>query len=184
MFHLNLETNENLLSPVVDSNVSNTSSMPSWEITSFYRRGVEYINRSVSTGDDYPHWWLQLSTNVILSDHLPRQDGTKVFHEKIVQPSVEIPSPISPRSLQDQSVQTENDRIGPPSSIRSSRVRNSSSSMTMSNHYQLIDEIDDGNNDQRYFISPRPRQRVADYYSYFTFFFQNFNTNQIESYSF
>jgi len=174
MFNLNLETNENLLSSIVNPYVYRDAPHSSWEITSLYRRGVECINRSVSTGDDYPQWWLQLSTNVILSNQLTKQGEAKEIVKEKVLPSQSSPlnfvSSLPPppiRLLQEQSVQTESEKsvqteveqVVRPSSTRSSRVRNSSSSMTMSNHYQFIDEIDDGNNDQRNVPFPDYRQR-------------------------
>ena len=160
MFNLNLETNENLLSPIVNPYTRQTpSSSTSWEITSRFRRGVEYVNRAVSTGDDYPSWWLQLSTNVLLSDYLTNQGESKQKLVVVVQPPAP-PASVSPRDRQEQSVQTDVEKVPPPSSARSSRVRNSSSSMTTSNHYQFIDEIDDGNNDQRQLPFSEHRTRV------------------------
>ena len=169
MFNLNLETNENLLSPVVNPYVQRDSPHSSWEITSLYRRGVEYTNRAVSTGEDYPPWWLQLSTNVILSNQLTKQGETKeIVKEKVVVPVRSSPlnlissSPPPLRPSQEQSVQTDVEQTVRPSSTRSSRMRNSSSSMTTSNQYQFIDEIDDGNNDQRNVPFPDCRPRVSE----------------------
>lgn len=172
MFNLYSETNENLLSSVVNRYVHREIPHSSWEITSLYRHGVEYINRSVSTGDDYPQWWLQLSTNVILSNELTKQGEAKEIIKEKILPREASPSNIvsslpirslheqSVQTISEKSVQTEVEQVVRPSSTRSSRVRNSSSSMTMSNHYQFIDDIDDGNNDQRNLPFQEHRQRV------------------------
>jgi hypothetical protein len=47
------------------------------ETTKFIRHGIEYSNKSISTGDDYPQWWIQLSTNVILSNYITNQNEKK-----------------------------------------------------------------------------------------------------------
>ena len=60
-----------------------------------YQNGRQYKHQSISTGDDYPLWWLQLTTDLILSDSITNQTEEK---EKSLPP----PSP-----RQDQSVQTD-----------------------------------------------------------------------------
>jgi hypothetical protein len=134
MFNLNLETNELILSSIVNPYQRALSSKNVTETVSFYRNGIEYKHRSISTGDDFPHWWLRLTTDLILSDLITNQSEEK---EKSKPP----PSP-----RQDQSVQTDLDKSGPSSSNRSSRMPKSSSSST---RYEFIDEINDGNNAKR-----------------------------------
>jgi hypothetical protein len=136
MYNLKLETNEILLSSIVNPYLRTSTSTYSSETISVYQNGRHCKHQSTSTGDDYPLWWLQLTTDLILSDLVTNQTEEK---EKF------LPSP-SPR--QDQSVQTEVEKSRPSSSSRSSHVQKSSSSVT-SNHYQSIDEIDDGKNLKR-----------------------------------
>jgi hypothetical protein len=138
MFNLNLETNELLLSSIVNPYQRALSSTSITETISFYRHGIEYKHRAISTGDDFPHWWLRLTTDLLLSDSITNQTEEK---EK---PKFPPPSP-----RQDQSVQTDLEKSRPTSSTRSSRIPKSSSSTTTSTHYEFIDEIDDGNNAKR-----------------------------------
>jgi hypothetical protein len=150
---LNIETNENLLSSIANPYDRQSLANNSWETTTNIRNGIVYTNRSVSTGDDYPQWWLQLSTNIILSDQV-------TTHGEEKSQMISLPSP---RQQQDQSIQTitEQDlQIDLDKSRRSSRTHKSSSSVTISNHYEIIDEIDDGNNAQRLFPFPNHHQRV------------------------
>ena len=144
LFNLNMQTNENILSSIADLYHHDFPPSYSSEITTNFRNGISYINRSVSTGDDYPQWWIQLSTNIILSDHITNQGEEKL----------KILSLPSPRQQQDQSIQTINEQqleIDLEKSRRSPRTQKSSSSVTISNHYEIIDEIDDGNNSRRSF---------------------------------
>ncbi|CAF1166687.1 unnamed protein product [Rotaria sordida] len=134
MFNLNLETNQLLLSSIANPYRRAISSNYSSEIISIYRNGIEYKHRSVSTGDDYPHWWLRLTTDFILSDFIKIQN-----EEKEKKPLL----PPSPRY--NQSVQTDIDESRTSSSSsRSQCIQKSSSSAattTTTNHYELIDEI-------------------------------------------
>lgn len=150
MFNLNLETNEILLSSIVNPYLRALSSNNLNETITIYRNGIEYKHRSTSTGDDYPHWWVCLTTDLILSDIITNQNEEK---EKYILP----PSP----HRQDQSIQTDFEKSRPTSSTRSSRFpKTSSSSATTSNHYEIIDEIDDGNNTKRYLTFSENSQRV------------------------
>jgi hypothetical protein len=138
MFNLNLETNELLLSSIVNPYQRAVPSTGIAETITFRRNGIEYKHRSISTGDDFPQWWLRLTTDLLLSDSITNQNEEK---EKSKLP------PPSPR--QDQSVQTEPEKSRPTSSSHSSRIPKTSSSTTTSTHYEYIDEIDDGNNAKR-----------------------------------
>jgi hypothetical protein len=122
MFNLKLETNEILLSSIVNPYRRALSSNYSTEIITFYHNDIQYKHRSISTGDDYPHWWLRLPTDVILSDLITNQYEEKENY---------IPFP-SPR--QDRSVQTDTEK-----SRSSSRIQNVSTSTT-SHHYEIIDD--------------------------------------------
>ncbi|CAF4949494.1 unnamed protein product [Rotaria sp. Silwood1] len=130
MFNLNLETNELLLSSIANPYRRVISSNYSSDVISIYRNGIEYKHRSISTGDDYPHWWLRLNTDFILSDFIkiPYEEKEKKY----------LPSP-SPRH--NQSVQTDIDESRISSSSRSVRIQKSSSSATTTNHYESIDDI-------------------------------------------
>ena len=134
MFNLYIESSENLLSSVANPYVRDYLSHYSWETTITNRHGIEYISRSVSTGDDYPSWWLQLPKNVILSERVTHQD----------KPNIPIIAPPSPRQ-HNQSIQTESKQ---DFEIISEQLR-PSTSLTTCNHYEIIDEIDDGNNARR-----------------------------------
>ncbi|UJR29993.1 hypothetical protein I4U23_017540 [Adineta vaga] len=100
---------------------------------------VQHSSRSIATGTDYPDFWLQFSTSEILSEY-------------IIQPHEDRDSSIlSPRQSEqltrtetehDTDIELERPR---PSSSRSSRTPVSSSSVTISNDYQVIDQIDDEN---------------------------------------
>ena len=100
-----------------------------------------------------------MTTDLILSDLITNQNEEK---EKFIPP----PSP-----RQDQSVQTDVEKSRPTSSTRSSRFPKSSSSTTTSNHYQLVDEIEDGNNTKRYLTYSENSQRVRFINSLFFFSF-------------
>ncbi|CAF2831836.1 unnamed protein product [Rotaria sp. Silwood2] len=151
MFNLNLETNELLLSSIADPYRRAISSNYSTEVISIYRNGIEYKHRSVSTGDDYPHWWLRLTTDFILSDIVKIQNEEK--EKKCLLP----PSP-----RHNQSVQTDVDesRISSSSSSRSVNIQKSSSSVTTTNHYESIDEINTGNYTKRCLPFSDIRQRI------------------------
>lgn len=161
IFNLNLQTNESLLSSIVNPYhriYSNENSFES-STTKFVRNNIEYVNRSVSTGDDYPQWWIQLSTNIILSDHITKQGQEKILNESIPQPS--------PRQQLDQSSQTDVDNDSEnetgktrPSSSRSSRTQKSSSSVTINDNFEIIDQINDGNNSKRILPFNDQSQRV------------------------
>lgn len=147
MFNLNLETNEILLSSIVNPYLRAISSDNISETISTYQNGIEYKHRGVSTGDDYPPWWLRLTTDLLLADYITNQGEEKEKYQP----------PPSPR--QDQSVQTDVEKSRVSSSSRSSRNLKSSSS-TASNHYEYIDETDDGNNSKRFLTLSDNSQRV------------------------
>lgn len=130
MFNLNLETNEILLSSIANPYLRVNSSSSISDRISFSRHGIEYKHRSVSTGDDYPHWWVRLPTDLILSDVITNQNEEK---EKFKPPP-------SPRN--DQSVQTDWEKSRQSSSTRSSRIPKSSSSTNISTQCDFIDETD------------------------------------------
>ena len=146
MFNLNLETNEILLSSIANPYLRVHSSSNIADRISFSRHGIEYKHQAVSTGDDYPHWWLRLTTDVILSDVITKHTEEK---EKF-QP------PPSPRH--DQSSQTELDKSRQSSSTRSSRIPKSSSSTNTENHYEFIDDTD--RNSKRLFTYSGNSHRV------------------------
>ena len=159
LFNLDIQTNESLLSPVVNPYRRASISEIFWERRTSFRHGREYLDQCVATGDDYPLWWLQLSTNVLLSTQITNQSEEK---KKI------SPSPIpSPRQF-DQSIQTDMepdsdhdlDKTRPPSSTRSSRIQKSSSSITINDTYEIIDQTNDGNNSRRVLPFHEQHQRV------------------------
>jgi hypothetical protein len=143
MFNLNLETNEILLSSIANPYRRALSSNNLSEIKSIYRNGIEYKHQSTSTGDDYPLWWLLLTTDLILSDLIPNQNEEK---EKFR---------YSPSPRQNQSIQTDGENS------KSSRIQKSSSSTTTSNHYEFIHEIDQGNHEKQFLTVPDNSQRVG-----------------------
>ncbi|CAF1197573.1 unnamed protein product [Rotaria magnacalcarata] len=159
LFNLDVETNEDLLSSIANPYIcdENISSNYDCQTKTMNRNGQQYSNKSVSTGDDYPQWWLQLSTNIVLSSYITKHGEEKEIN--LLR--------ISPRQC-DQSIQTANEediemlleRQRTPSSTRSSNIRKSSSSMTINNHYEIIDEIDDGNNARRCLPCIDHRQRM------------------------
>jgi hypothetical protein len=116
------------------------SSYFSWHTTRTIHKGIEYISRSVSTGDDYPQWWVQLSTNLILSDHITNQNEEKNIFS-------------SPRQFH-QSIQTDTE---------SSYIQKSLSSIRINNNYKIIDQIDDGNNSRRFLPSHLNNYQIDDY---------------------
>ena len=165
LFNLNLQTNENLLSSTVNPYHRSVYSGIAWDRTRSIRHDRQYADQCVSTGDDYPLWWLQLSTNVLLSTRITNQTEER---KKLSQSP--LPSPRPPPQL-DQSIQTDIepdsdhdvDKNRPPSSTRSSRIHKSSSSITINDHYEIIDQTNDGNNSRR--ILPyidHQHQRVND----------------------
>ena len=131
MYNLNLETNEILLSSIVDPYRRAVPSDELSPVVTVQSHGKVCQHRPTSTGDDFPRWWLRLTTDLILADFVTNQGEEK---------ERSLPPP-SPRH--DQSIQTDVDKSR-PSSARSSRVHKSSSSGTTLNHYELIDEPDDG----------------------------------------
>lgn len=166
MYNLNLQTNENLLSPVANPNIHYNGPPTTWEINSFDQAGRQHKNQSISTGDDYPQWWLQLSTNIILSERITRQGETKLIEEQRIPPASPLPVVLpSPRSVHEQSVQTDvttspaKDRRSPS---KSTHVSNASSPLNMSSQYQFIDYYDDGNNNFRLPVYPEHRSRVEE----------------------
>ena len=131
------------------------------ETNVFIRRGMAYSNQSVSTGDDYPHWWVQLPTNVLLSNRITNQGEKKA-------PSLPTPSP---GQQLDQSIQTEieenfetkNEQPRPQSaSTHSSQMQKSTSSIAMHESYEIIDQDNDGNNSRRLLPFQGPVQRVNE----------------------
>lgn len=162
LFNLDIQTNESLLSPVVNQYRRASVSSISWERRKSFRHGREYLDQCVATGDDYPLWWLQLSTNVLLSTQITNQSEEK----KKISPSP-IPSPRQQQQL-DQSIQTDIepdsdhdlDKTRPPSSTRSSRIQKSSSSITINDTYEIIDQTNDGNNSRRMLPFHDQHQRV------------------------
>jgi hypothetical protein len=154
MFNLHLEKNEILLSSIVNPYLRVLPANNLSEIISSYRNGIEYKHRAISTGDDYPPWWIQLTTDLILSDLITNQTEEKEKYRL----------PPSPR--QDQSVQTDVEKSRLSSTSRSSRAPKSSSSTTTDNHYELIDEFDDGNNAKRFFTYSNNSSRVKQINSF------------------
>ncbi|CAF2527000.1 unnamed protein product [Rotaria sp. Silwood2] len=161
LFNLDLQTNENLLSSVANLYVRNFSSHYDSETRTLIRNGIRHSNQSVSTGDDYPPWWLHLSPRIILSDFITNhgeQNNTNFTF-------------ISPRQ-QDQSIQTVTEpdteiefvkyRTS-SSAAQSPHIRKSSSSVTISNNCEIIDQIDDGNNSRRLLPLTDHRQRIDSY---------------------
>ncbi|CAF0776245.1 unnamed protein product [Adineta steineri] len=138
MFNLNLETNQILLSSIVNPYYHASTSNDFSDIIIFFRHGKQYKHQSTSTGDDYPHWWLRLTTDLILADFITNQGEEK---EKSILP----PSP-----RHDQSIQTEVEKSR-PSSARSSSI---------STHFELINDIDDENNPQRFYPFSDNSQRI------------------------
>ena len=124
MYNLNLETNEILLSSIVNPYRRVVPSKEFSDVLTFHRLGKEYKHRPTSTGDDFPHWWLRLTTDLILADFITNQGEEK---EKSLPP----PSP-----RHDQSIQTDVEKSRP-------------SSTTTSNHYESIDELGDESHRQR-----------------------------------
>ncbi|CAF0987094.1 unnamed protein product [Adineta ricciae] len=125
MYNLNLETNEILLSSIVNPYRRVVPSKEFSDVLTFHRLGKEYKHRPTSTGDDFPHWWLRLTTDLILADFITNQGEEK---EKSLPP----PSP-----RHDQSIQTDVEKSRP------------SSTTTTSNHYESIDELGDESHRQR-----------------------------------
>lgn len=119
MFNLNLETNEILLSSIVNPYHRTHSSTRERDLSTirWNDNGIRCRDVSICTGDDYPHWWTHLSTTKLLSDRCEVEDEEK---NKFNRSS-------SPRF--DQSIQTDHP----------SKQRLSSSSTTL-NHYQIIDD--------------------------------------------
>lgn len=134
MYNLNLETNEILLSSIVNPYRRAISSTNMFDTITIFRNHREYKHRSTSTGDDCPHWWTRLTTDFILSNLIRNLNEEK-----------EIFAP-SPRC--HQSVQTDLDKSGP-----------SSSSIT-SYHYEIIDDIDRSNLTKRYLTYSENSQRI------------------------
>ncbi|CAF1152410.1 unnamed protein product [Rotaria sordida] len=161
LFNLDLETNKNLLSSIVNPYVRTLSSYHDRDTRTMIRNGIKYSNQSVSTGDDYPLWWVQLSTHRVLSDFI-------TYHDEQQNTNLTFIS----SKQQDQSIQTvteqdteiERVKYRTSSSIESSPIRNSSSSVIINNHYEIIDKIDDGNNARR--LLPwtyHHRQKIGSY---------------------
>ena len=136
MFNLNFETNEILLSSIVNPYIRVLTTNNIIETISFNRNGIQYKHQSISTGDDYPLWWLQLPTNLILSDLVTKQTEEKEKYKH------------SPSPRHDQSIQTDVEKSRPPSST------------TTSNQYQFIDETDLTNNSKRFLTYSENSQKV------------------------
>jgi hypothetical protein len=77
MFNLRLETNEILLSHVVDPHQpvqrSNVSSCVN-SVANVNRHSTEHRHESTSTGDDYPPCWRRFSTDCVLSDRIEMKE--------------------------------------------------------------------------------------------------------------
>lgn len=147
MFHLNLEKNEILLSSVANPYHRALPSNFSSEIISIYRNNIEYNHRGMSTGDDYPHEWLRLTTDFILSNFIKIQRMEKEKSES---------SP-SPRHNQRAQTDVNESKIF---LSKSTCFQNSSSSVVTTNHYEVIDEINDENNTKQFSASPNINRRV------------------------
>ena len=123
------------------------------ETTKLVHNGVECSNKSVSTGDDYPEWWLQLSTNIILSDRITAHGEDKVQ-------TVSVASP----TILDQSVQTDEeiDKRRTSSPARSpDLISRPSSSINLDNYdHPLIDRVDNENNSKDLLSSSDNQQKV------------------------
>lgn len=152
MLNLDLQTNENILSSIANPYIQNLSSNCLWSPKTIIRNGVVHDNVSVSTGDDYPQWWLQLSTNIILSNYASSRSGIK----ETSPPYFSIKQDQSIQTDLEQTIIIDADKERQLISITLSLDQNSSS-ITTSNHYEIIDDIDDGNNARR--ISP-----ISDHY--------------------
>ena len=147
MFKLNSETNELLLSSIVNPSRPVMSVDNFSEIIPIYHNNIEYKHRSISTGDDYPPRWRRLTTNMILSNFITSQNEEKKFL-----------SPSSPR--QNQSLQTNIEESRTLSPSRLSRIQKRPSSTVTSNHYEIINDVDDENNAKQSLIFYDDCQRV------------------------
>lgn len=162
LFNMDIQTNEHLLSSNVNPHRRMNISELRWERKTSFHHGRQYHDRCVGTGDDYPLWWLQLSTDLLLSTRITKQSEEK----KKISPSP-LPSPRQQLQL-DQSIQTDIeqdsdhdlDKTCPPSSARSSRIQKSSSSITINDTYEIIDQTNDGNNSRRMLPFFDQHQRV------------------------
>lgn len=83
MFNLNLETNEILLSSIVNpyESVRTKDQVENDSTIHLNRHGTLCEDVSTSTGDDYPHWWTKLSTETILSDRI----STEIYSTQVKQ---------------------------------------------------------------------------------------------------
>ena len=163
LFNLNLETNDNLLSPSANPHIFNFLPNSRSETTSLIRNGVEYSNRAISTGDDYPQWWLQLSTNLILSNYITSQGECKE-HILSVQSATQHDQFI--QTDKEQGLEIGHENLRELSSAQSARVHKSSSTVTMGNSYEIID---DENNARRFLPFTDRRQQVKEIESFFYF---------------
>ncbi|CAF0755551.1 unnamed protein product [Didymodactylos carnosus] len=156
-YHLLSHQSTAILSSMVDPVLYHhqshlTAESYSWETTETFRNGVRYNNVFVSTGDDYPKWWIQvLSTASILSE--------KSIN---VQEQQSIITMSSPR-MQEQGVQTER---------KQSRQQSSSSLLTEKNLYDDFDEnnhtrmrTNSGYSSQNEHLRSKTNSRLSDYYS-------------------
>ena len=151
LYNLNLQTNENLLSSIVNPYNRKDLSDYIWENIKFVRNGIEYSNKSVSTGDDYPQWWAQISTNVLLSNYITNQGEKK-----------KQSSPVStPRQQLDQSIQTEVEQNFDTETEKPRPQSASTRSSRIIENYEIIDQTNDGNNSRRLFPLQDSVQQVT-----------------------
>ena len=144
MFNLHLETNEILLSTIVDPYRLALPSDEPFQRRFIDRRGIERRHQSVSTGDDYPRCWLRLSTDQLLTDEIfDRNDETNSKEKR-------PPSPFrSPRL--ERVAQTDPPRsrsLSPP--LRLPTIQRSSPRTTIINRFEIVDQIDLGSRESRY----------------------------------
>ncbi|CAF4697537.1 unnamed protein product [Rotaria sp. Silwood1] len=156
LFNLDIQTKKNILSPVANTYISDFSSNSDYDIKTMIRNGIRYSNQSVSTGDDYPQWWLQLPANIILSSFITRHNEQHNTYINFISSRQQDQS-IQTITKQDTEIESVRNQI--LSSTQSPHIQKSSSSITISNNYEIIDQIDDGNNARRLFplINHRPR---------------------------
>ena len=144
MFNLHLETNEILLSTIVNPYRLALPSDEPFQRRFIDRRGIERRHQSVSTGDDYPRWWLRLSTDQLLSSEIfDRSDETNSKEKRTPSP---FPSPRLERSVQTDPPRSRS--LSPP--LRLPTIQRSSSRTTITNRFEIVDEIDLGNREVRY----------------------------------
>ena len=148
MLKLNLETKELLLSSLVNPHRRIMSVNNFSETIPIYHNNIEYKHQSISTGDNYPPRWCQLTTEMILSNFVRSQDEEKKF----------LPLPSPPQN--NQSIQTNIQEPRTLSASRLSRVDKRLLSTVTPNHYEIISDIDNENNTKSSLLFHDDYQRV------------------------